>query len=66
VPCPAAWAKSTPLATERNQVFMMAFGALHPQESMLQTATFEILGKFLLYMQGKAFSLHGQHFPEFR
>jgi len=29
----------------------MAFATLHPQEAMLQPTTFEILGKFLLYVQ---------------
>jgi hypothetical protein len=33
---------------------MMTFGALNAQETMFQTAAFEVVGKFLLYMQGKA------------
>jgi len=29
---------------------MMPFGALHPQEAVLQMATFVVAGKFLLYV----------------
>jgi hypothetical protein len=36
---------------------MMTFATLHPQESMLQAAAFEILGKFLLHMQGQGLAL---------
>jgi hypothetical protein len=45
---------------------MMAFAALHPQEAMLQPATFEILGKFLLYVQRQGLILRGHHIPELR
>ena len=43
---------------------MMAFTALHPQEAMLQPTTFEILGKFLLYVQRQGLVLSGHHIPE--
>ena len=45
---------------------MMAFAALHPQEAMLQPTTFEILGKFLLYVQRQGLVLSGHHIPELR
>jgi hypothetical protein len=50
--CTTAGAETTPLVAERDQMFMMTFGALHPQESLLQPATFEVIGKCLLYVQG--------------
>jgi hypothetical protein len=56
-PRSAAGAEASSLATEGNQVFMMTFATLHPQESMLQAAAFEILGKFLLHMQGQGLAL---------
>jgi hypothetical protein len=37
---------------------MMTFAALHPQESMLQAAAFEVIGKFLFHMQGQVLALH--------
>jgi hypothetical protein len=55
-----------PLATERGQVFMMAFFTLHPQESVLQTTAFEVIGKFLLHLQRQGLALHGHHIPELR
>jgi hypothetical protein len=45
---------------------MMTFGALHPQESVLQTAAFEVVGKFLLYVQGQVLALRDHHIPERR
>jgi hypothetical protein len=30
--------------------FMMTFAALHPQESMLQTGVFKVIGKYLLFL----------------
>ena len=45
---------------------MMTFATLHPQESMLQAAAFEVIGKFLLHMQGQGLALHGHHIPKFR
>jgi hypothetical protein len=38
---------------------MMTFAALHPQESMLQAAAFEVIRKFLFHMQGQGLALHG-------
>jgi hypothetical protein len=43
---------------------MMAFGALRPHEAMLQTATFEVVGKFRLYMQGLGPALRGHYISE--
>ena len=40
-------------ATERDQVFMMTFGALHAEETVLQSTAFKVIGKFLLHMQGE-------------
>ena len=60
----AAWTEASALATEGNQVFMMAFAALHPQEAMLQPTTFVILGKFLLYVQRQGLVLSSHHIPE--
>lgn len=45
---------------------MMALAALHPQEAMLQPTTFEILGKFLLYVQRQGIVLSSHHIPELR
>jgi hypothetical protein len=59
-------AESAPLATERDQVFTMAFFTLHPQEPVFQTSAFEVIGKFLLHMQGQGLALHGHHIPELR
>lgn len=61
-----AGAKPPPLATERDQDFMSTVGALHPQESVLQPSAFEVIGKFLLHMQGQGLALHGHHIPELR
>ena len=38
---------------------MMALATLHPQEVMFQPTTFEILGKFLLYVQRQGLVLSG-------
>ena len=62
----ATGAESSPLAAERDQVFMMTVGTLHPQESVLQPSTFEVIRKFLLHMQGQGLALHGHHIPELR
>jgi hypothetical protein len=35
---------------ERNQPFMVAGAALYSQKPMLQSATFEVLIEFLLYV----------------
>ena len=54
-------------ADERSdQVFMMAFAALHAQESVFQPSAFEVIGKFLLYMKRQGLALHGHHIPELR
>jgi hypothetical protein len=45
---------------------MMTFCALHPQEAMLQSAAFEVVGKFLLYAQGQVLDLRVHHIPEYR
>jgi hypothetical protein len=45
---------------------MMTVGALHPQESLFQPTTFEVIGKFLLHMQRQGLALHGHHIPELR
>jgi len=46
---------------------MMTVGALHPQESLFQPTTFEVIGKFLLHMQRRqGLALHGHHIPELR
>jgi hypothetical protein len=45
---------------------MMTFSALHPQESMLQAAAFEVIRKLLFHMQGQGLALHGHHIPKFR
>jgi hypothetical protein len=63
---PHAWTEASALATEGNQVFMMVFAALQPQEAMLQPTTFEILGKFLSYVQRQGLVLSGHHIPELR
>jgi hypothetical protein len=47
-----------PLLTERDQVFMLTVGALHPQESMLQPSAFEEIGKFLFHMHGQGLALY--------
>jgi hypothetical protein len=43
---------------------MMIFGAFHPQEAVLQTAVFEVVGKFLLYVQELVLALRSHHIPE--
>jgi hypothetical protein len=50
--------------TGRGQVFMMRVDALHPQESVLQPPAFEVIGKFLLYLQEQELALRGHHTPE--
>jgi hypothetical protein len=51
-------------ALQRNQVFMMALGTLHPRKTVFQPAAFEVISKFLLHMQGLA--LLGHHIPKRR
>jgi hypothetical protein len=65
-PRTAAGAEASSLATECYQVFMMTFAALHPQEAMLQAAAFEVIGKFLFFVQRKGLVLSGHHIPELR
>lgn len=45
---------------------MMTFCALHPQKAVLQPAAFEVIGKFLLYVQGQGLALHDHHIPKRR
>lgn len=40
---------------------MMTLNALHPQESVHQPATSEVIGKFLFYMQVQRLALHVRH-----
>jgi hypothetical protein len=51
-------------ATERNQVFMVTFGALHAQKTVHQSVAFEVIGKFLLHMQGQRLALCSHHLSE--
>jgi hypothetical protein len=57
-------AESAPLATESDQMFMVTLGALQPQKSVLQTAAFEVVSKFLFYVQGQVLALRGHHIPK--
>jgi hypothetical protein len=45
---------------------MMTFCALHPQEVVIQATAFEVIGKFLLYVQWQGLALRGHHIPERR
>jgi len=45
---------------------MMAVVTLHPQEIVLQPTTFEVIGKFLLHMQGQVLALSDRRIPEHR
>lgn len=45
---------------------MMTFGALHPQKAVFQPAAFQVIGKFLLYMQGQVLALCRHDIPELR
>jgi len=49
---------------ERDQVFMMTFSALHPQETVLQSAAFEVIVKFRLHMPGQRLALCSHHLFE--
>jgi hypothetical protein len=45
---------------------MMTFGASHSHEAVFQSAAFEVVGKFLLYVQRQVLALRGHHIPERR
>jgi hypothetical protein len=47
-------------------MFMVTMRALDPHESVFETTAFEVIGKFLLHVQGQGLSLHGHYIPEFR
>ncbi len=57
--------KPSALAAECDQVLMVAMGALHPHESVLQSATLEEVVKLLLNVQWQCLAVTGHHVPEF-
>ena len=59
-------AEASLFTDERDQMFMMAFGALHPQETMLQSAIPGVFCKFLLNIYGQGFTLCRHDISELR
>jgi hypothetical protein len=51
--CPAAGTKASTLAAKGDQTILVARGTLHPDEAVLQSATFQKVAEFLFYVKGQ-------------
>lgn len=62
----ATRAKAAPLATERNELLVMAGLAPDPQKSMFKTTAFQVILELLYHILRQRFALRRELIPERR